>query len=243
MKDSLPMFDYDQKFKPQNEEEDLNFIISSNEIVYPCKNEMFKKNNFIRIKTLGENDMPFSGNRSMGKIEKPRHGSKFDRRQSFRSSGFSDVDQSENNVGVRSSETNNTRKERILTEMQIDEIKKQNEDKKKEKSIKLGKSFLFRQRLQNVVDSNIFVVFFMVLTFFIMFIEDIQVFLPRYVDETIDFLETFTLFLFILEIVLTSIAKEDYVNSFFFWLDIISTVSLIMDISFMFDPILQIGSK
>ena len=38
------------------------------------------------------------------------------------------------------------------------------------------------------------------------------------------------LVLFTFELVTTSIGKDDYCNTFFFWLDLISTVSLITDI-------------
>ena len=44
--------------------------------------------------------------------------------------------------------------------------------------------------------------------------------------------------LFFIEIVLSSIAKEDYFNSFYFWLDLISTVSLITDIGWIWDEII-----
>jgi len=38
------------------------------------------------------------------------------------------------------------------------------------------------------------------------------------------------LVLFLIELILASIGKEDYLNSFFFWLDLVSTLSLITDI-------------
>merc|ERR1719456_1739103 len=36
---------------------------------------------------------------------------------------------------------------------------------------------------------------------------------------------------FILEVICSSIGKEDYLFGFFFWLDLISTASLILDVS------------
>lgn len=47
--------------------------------------------------------------------------------------------------------------------------------------------------------------------------------------------------MFLLEIILTSIAKENYFLSFFFWLDIVSTLSMIPDIGWLWDLI--IGEK
>jgi hypothetical protein len=49
--------------------------------------------------------------------------------------------------------------------------------------------------------------------------------------------------LFFLELCLASIAKEDYFLSFYFWLDLISTVSLIFDIGWFWDAILGTGGS
>lgn len=43
-------------------------------------------------------------------------------------------------------------------------------------------------------------------------------------------LTAIALVLFLIEIILASIGKEDYFNSFFFWLDFVSTISLVTDI-------------
>lgn len=44
-------------------------------------------------------------------------------------------------------------------------------------------------------------------------------------------------FLFTIEILLASISKYDYFLSFYFWLDIIATLSLIFDIGWIWDPV------
>lgn len=44
--------------------------------------------------------------------------------------------------------------------------------------------------------------------------------------------------LFFIEIIVTVIGKEDYLNSFFFWLDLVSTLSLITDIEPIWSKIL-----
>jgi hypothetical protein len=78
------------------------------------------------------------------------------------------------------------------------------------------------------------------LTLIALFSNDIQAaWLPKYVDNAFDILQTLLLFFFSLEILLTCIANREYINSFFFWLDVISTLSLIQDISFIFDRILN----
>lgn len=50
-------------------------------------------------------------------------------------------------------------------------------------------------------------------------------------------LTTVSLFFFAVEILLNSIAREGYFLGFFFWLDLISTVSLITDIGWIWDEI------
>lgn len=52
-------------------------------------------------------------------------------------------------------------------------------------------------------------------------------------DPVFTYLNIVAIIIFSIEIVLRSVAKKDYLNSFFFWLDMISTISIISDI----DPI------
>lgn len=44
--------------------------------------------------------------------------------------------------------------------------------------------------------------------------------------------------LFTFEIIISSYAKDYYFNSFFFWLDLISTITMITDIPWFWDPII-----
>lgn len=48
-------------------------------------------------------------------------------------------------------------------------------------------------------------------------------------------LTSISLVLFLIELLLQSIGKEGYLNSFFFWLDLVSTLSLVMDIPFILE--------
>jgi len=45
------------------------------------------------------------------------------------------------------------------------------------------------------------------------------------------------LILFAIEIIINSIVVDDYKYSFFFWLDIIATISLIPDIDWLINPL------
>ena len=49
-------------------------------------------------------------------------------------------------------------------------------------------------------------------------------------DLAFDILTIICLCVFSIEIIISVLAKPDYFMSFFFWLDLISTVSLILDI-------------
>ena len=46
------------------------------------------------------------------------------------------------------------------------------------------------------------------------------------------------LVLFMIELILASIGKEGYLNSFFYWLDLVSTLSLVTDIPFVWNQII-----
>jgi hypothetical protein len=130
----------------------------------------------------------------------------------------------------------NEKKEEPVTEPKI--TPKLNNEKKtttKDNIIKI---------IKVIVDSNSFISFMTLLTIIALFSNDIQVaWLPPYVDDAFDILQTLLLFFFTLEILLTSIASREYIGTFFFWLDVIATVSLIQDISFIFQPILNAGTK
>lgn len=49
-------------------------------------------------------------------------------------------------------------------------------------------------------------------------------------DDYFTVATSISLILFLIELVLASIGKEGYFNSFFFWLDLVSTLSLVTDI-------------
>mmetsp|Transcript_32582 Transcript_32582/g.49822 ORF Transcript_32582/g.49822 Transcript_32582/m.49822 type:complete len:169 (+) Transcript_32582:808-1314(+) len=60
---------------------------------------------------------------------------------------------------------------------------------------------------------------------------------PKGTDDTFTLLTSASLIFFMVEIILASLAKPGYFNSFFFWLDLISTLSLITDIEPAMDAI------
>jgi hypothetical protein len=80
--------------------------------------------------------------------------------------------------------------------------------------------------------------FMTLLTIYALFGEDIRLCaLTKSVDEYFFTLTSISLLFFAVEIVLMSIAREGYFLGFFFWLDLISTISLITDIGWIWDEI------
>jgi hypothetical protein len=119
----------------------------------------------------------------------------------------------------------------LFVEVQNKEIKKKKE--KKEKNI-----------FTHIVDSNYFIGYMTVLTLIALFSNDLQTtWLNSEVDFSFDIIQFCLLFFFTIEIIMTCMAKKGYIGSFFFWLDLISTISLIQDISFIFNPILGINNR
>ena len=88
--------------------------------------------------------------------------------------------------------------------------------------------------IDTFLDSTACSIYMTVITIYALFGDDIRLIaFTKGADPYFWGLTTWCLFCFALEIVLACYAKEGYFNSFFFWLDIISTVSLITDIGWI----------
>ena len=88
---------------------------------------------------------------------------------------------------------------------------------------------------KKLLDNNYYICFMMSLTIFILFIGDIQSgWLGEEVKFPIDIIQTVIFALYTLEVIITSICKESYFGSFFFWLDIVSTLIITVDINYIF---------
>ena len=77
-----------------------------------------------------------------------------------------------------------------------------------------------------------------IVTLFALFGDDIKLAcFKKSADPVFDDIAFFCLVMFTAEITLNAISQEGYFNSFYFWLDVISTLSLITDISWMWEII------
>jgi len=100
------------------------------------------------------------------------------------------------------------------------------------------------KKVEKFLDSTPVILFMTTLTLFALFASDIQAtWLSQKVDLGFDITQIFLLFFFTLEVVLSAIAKKNYVGTFFFWLDVIATLSLIQDITLIFDNLLTGNSS
>ena len=102
----------------------------------------------------------------------------------------------------------------------------------------------WRLALQRLVDHNAVVIFMTVVTIYALFFDDIRIiFFMKPTDDIFFGISTAALFFFTLELVIASIAKpQEYFLSFFFWLDLVSTLSLIPDIGWIWDNITNVQS-
>lgn len=77
-----------------------------------------------------------------------------------------------------------------------------------------------------------------IVTIYALFSDDVKMlFFTKSVDELFDIMTIIALILFTFEIIVSSIVKDDYTCGFYFWLDFISTLSLVMDIGFVMNKI------
>jgi class 3 adenylate cyclase len=82
-----------------------------------------------------------------------------------------------------------------------------------------------------IVDSRAFIVTTTLLTIYALIGDDIRLMATEQPDDDIFAAITITcMAVFTVEIILSSLGKDDYFLGFFFWLDIVSTISLVMDL-------------
>ena len=77
-----------------------------------------------------------------------------------------------------------------------------------------------------------------IITLYALFGDDVRVLTTdKNGDPTYWTLNIIALIAFSLEIIVASLCKENYFNGFFFWLDIVSTLSLLLDIGWVTGPL------
>ena len=92
------------------------------------------------------------------------------------------------------------------------------------------------------LDGRVTTIIMTIFLFYALFGDDVRVALfPKSADTVFFSFSLVALILFTLELLLNSIARRDYVLRFYFWLDFVATLSLIPDIGWFWDPIVDSG--
>ena len=99
-----------------------------------------------------------------------------------------------------------------------------------------------KKKIVKFLDHYVVVTVMTIITIYALFFDDLRVLaFPKESDPVFSAITLFRMICFIIEIILSSYAKEEYLLSFFFWLDIISTLSMIPDIGWIRDEMFGSG--
>lgn len=96
--------------------------------------------------------------------------------------------------------------------------------------------------INKILDNHIYIIFMTIVTLYALFGDDLRLlFSPKKGDPVFWGLSVAAMSLFLIELILASFAQKDYFLGFYFWLDLIATVSLITDIGWIYNEIVGGG--
>lgn len=93
-----------------------------------------------------------------------------------------------------------------------------------------------------ILDSIPWIMFMMCITFYVLFISDITAFFENANSLVFDTIQLACFSLFLLELSLQCLFVDNYIFSFYFWLDFISTISMLTEINIIFDLIMNMAT-
>lgn len=95
----------------------------------------------------------------------------------------------------------------------------------------------WKLKVQRIIQENYFVIALMsIVTFYVLFMDDIRMLtMPKSADLAIDITIIIALCLYLAELIASILVVEGYFLSFYFWVDLLSFVSLIPDLNFVMD--------
>lgn len=108
-----------------------------------------------------------------------------------------------------------------------------------EKTRKLASQTKTQIMLRNVLDNKWFNGVMVVITIFALVGDDFRIaYFPKDADPAFEVISFIALICFTCELITTCIVKQmDYIGKFYFWLDVLSTLSLMPDVPFIWEPI------
>lgn len=99
-----------------------------------------------------------------------------------------------------------------------------------------------KKMVAKFLDHYVVVALMTIITVYALFFDDLRVLtFPKEADPIFYGITLFGMICFTIEIILAAYAKEEYLLSFFFWLDIISTLSMVPDIGWVRDYLFGSG--
>lgn len=104
-----------------------------------------------------------------------------------------------------------------------------------------GDEIKLRQKVRDFIDDKWVILVMTMVTLWALFGDDIRLVATNKPADQYFFISFIVILcLFIIEIFLTSLVVDDYKYSFFFWLDIVASISLVLDIPYMIDPFISL---
>ena len=95
-------------------------------------------------------------------------------------------------------------------------------------------SILKYKTINKILNDNYFNLIINIFTLYALFGEDLRILLlPKSVDIYFNSLTLICMILFIIEIIFSIFINKEYLFSFFFWLDLLSTLTLVLDLSWI----------
>jgi len=97
-------------------------------------------------------------------------------------------------------------------------------------------------KIEKTLDHSAVVIPMTLITIYALFFDDIRVVaFSKNDDDYFYAITVLGMFMFTVEIIFASIGKEDYFLTFFFWLDVVSTISMIPDCGWIWNAIMGSG--
>lgn len=96
----------------------------------------------------------------------------------------------------------------------------------------------FKDKVEGLTKNTYLEIFFNILVLYALFADDVRtICLPKSTDTILDSITVVCIFVFTAEIVVSLITRKGYFSSFFFYLDIISTLTLFFDLTYVYEEI------
>ena len=92
--------------------------------------------------------------------------------------------------------------------------------------------------MQCILNNKFYVIFMVLITIYALFAGDIvQLTCPKSVDEIFWGITTGVFSMFLFELIISALSLDGYLFGFYFWLDLIATLSLVSDIGWIWNSI------